>query len=116
MEMRPQGDPLVRFHPSRIHHGFRTRGEPRQQELEALAVFQDMAREVRIGLPQTNGDVLIVNNRSALHDRGLCSLSLSKNGLRARISRILFIQQIKKQASRYGQKANHLGGAPAGTT
>lgn len=95
MELRPDGDPLVRFHPSRIYHGFRTRGEPAlPQELEALAVFQDMAREVRIALQQTRGDVLVVNNRSALHDRGLCSLSLSRAGLRARISRILFVQQL----------------------
>ena len=99
MRLMPKGDPLVRFHPSRIHHGFRTRGKAASSpELDALAAFQEMALNVRIGLPQTVGDVLLVNNRSALHDRALCSLSLSRHAMRARISRILFIKQFNEKA------------------
>lgn len=99
MELDPKGCPLVRFHPSRIHHGFRTRGEPASpQELDALAAFQEMALKVRIGFPQAAGDVLVVNNRSVLHDRGLCSLSLSMHAMQARVSRILFIQQLNEKA------------------
>lgn len=97
MEIQPDGTPRVCFHPSRIHYGFRLRNEkPLPQETEALAVFQDMAQQVRLGVQQTSGDILIVNNRAALHDRTLCSLSLSKRGLRARISRILFLQDFKE--------------------
>jgi alpha-ketoglutarate-dependent taurine dioxygenase len=99
MELRPKGDPLVRFHPSRIHHGFRTRGESVSPlELDALAAFQEMALKVRIGLSLDAGDVLVVNNRSALHDRGLCSLSLSRQAIRARISWILFVQKLNEKA------------------
>lgn len=99
MEILPDGEPRVCFHPSRIHYGFRLRNEkPLPQETEALTVFQEMAQQVRLGFQQTSGDVLIVNNRAALHDRALCSLSLSKKGLRARISRILFVQDFKEIA------------------
>jgi alpha-ketoglutarate-dependent taurine dioxygenase len=99
IECTHKKDPLVRFHPSRIHHGFRTRGEPpSQQELDALITFQEMALKVRIGLPLTAGDILVINNRVALHDRGLCSLSLSKDAMRARISRILFLQNFKEKS------------------
>lgn len=97
LEIQPDETPIVCFHPSRIHYGFRLRKhKPLPEEAEALIVFNEMAKQVRIGLHQSSGDVLIVNNRAALHDRGLCSLSLSKSGLRARISRILFVQDFRK--------------------
>ena len=99
MELGSKGFPLVRFHPSRIHHGFRTRSDSASPtELDALATFQEMALKVRIGFPQAAGDVLVVNNRSVLHDRGLCSLSLSRHAMQARVSRILFIQKINEKA------------------
>jgi hypothetical protein len=99
MERGSDGNILLRFHPSRIHHGFRIRATPPlQQELDAMAAFHEMALAVRINFPQLVGDVLVVNNRLALHDRGLCSLSLSRQAIRARVSRILFIQKFNDQA------------------
>lgn len=103
LEVCQQGVRLVRFHPSRIHTGFRFKGNSNQQEIDALSTFQEMALKVRIGLPQNSGDIIIVNNHTALHDRGLCSLSLSKNGLSSRISRILFINKLNTKANLNGQ-------------
>jgi hypothetical protein len=96
LTLTAKNEVLVRFHPSRIHNGFRMRRKvASQQELDALVTFQAMAQAVRIGISLAAGDILVVNNRTALHDRALCSLSLSKSALRSRVSRILFLQDIK---------------------
>jgi hypothetical protein len=86
----------VRFHPSRIHHGFRMRGTPPTwDEAEVLRQFQDMALNVRSEHLLRVGDILIVNNRTTLHDRTRCSIRLKLDGFESRISHILFVQELK---------------------
>lgn len=85
----------VRFHPSRIHYGFRLLGrEASCKETEVLRLFLQAAKQVRIDLALEPGDVLLVNNRTALHDRTRCSLELGLTNIRSRVSHILFVQEI----------------------
>lgn len=85
----------VRFHPSRIHQGFRLLGrDASREETEVLRLFLEAARQVRIDLALEPGDVLLVNNRTALHDRTRCSLELGQNSIRSRVSHILFVQEL----------------------
>lgn len=87
----------VRFHPSRIHFGFRVlKRQPSQQETEVLREFQRVAKEVRIGIFLEAGDFLIINNRCALHDRDRCGLELNLDSLNSRITNILFVKEMKK--------------------
>jgi len=84
----------VRFHPSRIHHGFRVRGrKPSEEEAAAMHHLIEAAKAVRQEVYLKAGDCLLVANRLAMHDRGRCSLRLSRRGLQSRISRILFVQE-----------------------
>jgi alpha-ketoglutarate-dependent taurine dioxygenase len=83
----------VRFHPSRVHHGFRVRGQDATpEEAAVLQHLLSAARAVRQEVYLCAGDYLIVSNRRALHDRGRCSLRLGRTGWRARVSQILFVQ------------------------
>jgi hypothetical protein len=83
----------VRFHPSRVHHGFRVRGQDATPEEGAvLQHFLSAVRAVRQEVYLCAGDYLIVANRLALHDRGRCSLRLGRTGRQARVSQILFVQ------------------------
>lgn len=85
----------VRFHPSRIHHGFRLLGrEATAKETEVLRLFLEAAGQVRIDLALEPGDVLLVNNRTALHDRTRCSLELGLTNTHSRVSHILFVQEL----------------------
>jgi alpha-ketoglutarate-dependent taurine dioxygenase len=84
----------VRFHPSRIHHGFRVRGSgPSGDEAAAMHHLIEAARAVRQEVYLKAGDCLLVANRVAMHDRGRCSLRLSRSGLQSRVSQILFVQE-----------------------
>jgi hypothetical protein len=84
----------VRFHPSRIHHGFRVRGSgPSGDEAAAMHHLIEAARAVRQEVYLKAGDCLLVANRLAMHDRGRCSLRLSRSGLQSRVSQILFVQE-----------------------
>lgn len=85
----------VRFHPSRIHHGFRLLSrEPSREETEVLRHFLAAAALVRIDLALEPGDFLLVNNRTALHDRTRCSLELGLDRISSRVSHILFVQEL----------------------
>jgi hypothetical protein len=83
----------VRFHPSRVHHGFRVRGQDATPE-EAAVLYHLLlaARAVRQEVYLRAGDYLIVANRLALHDRGRCSLRMGRSGMQARVSQILYVQ------------------------
>ena len=84
----------VRFHPSRIHHGFRVRGSaPSAEEAATMHHLIQAAGTVRQEVYLEAGDCLLVANRLALHDRGRCSLRLSQRGLQSRVSQILFVQE-----------------------
>ena len=86
----------VRFHPSRIHHGFRTLGlKPNKDETRVLNTFQEMILSVRREMILRPGDILIVNNHTSLHDRTNCSIQLGIDGFKSRISHILFVQEFK---------------------
>jgi hypothetical protein len=85
----------VRFHPSRIHHGFRLLGrEASREETEVLRLFLEAASRVRTDLVLEPGDFLLVNNRVALHDRTRCSLELGQHHIKARVTHILFVQEL----------------------
>lgn len=85
----------VRFHPSRIHHGFRVLGrDASSDETEVLRLFLEAAAAVRFELHLEPGDYLLVNNRVALHDRTRCSLEIGRDGIKSRISHIAFVQEI----------------------
>jgi alpha-ketoglutarate-dependent taurine dioxygenase len=85
----------VRFHPSRIHHGFRVLGrEASADETEVLRSFLEAAGQVRIDLALEPGDYLLVNNRMTLHDRTRCSLELGRNGIHSRVTHIAFVQEL----------------------
>jgi alpha-ketoglutarate-dependent taurine dioxygenase len=84
----------VRFHPSRIHHGFRVRGRgPAPDEVTVLGRMIDACLAVRQEVHLASGDYLLIDNRRVLHDRGRCSLEVSENTLRARRTQILFVQE-----------------------
>jgi len=81
----------VRFHPSRIHHGFRLRGgSPTKAETRVLRMFQRAAARVRSEIGLDAGDILLINNRSALHDRGRCTLRLGLDAVHSRLVQIVF--------------------------
>lgn len=85
----------VRFHPSRVHHGFRLRGLPAtSEEAYVLRAFAAAARDVRREVQLKAGDILVVNNHSTLHDRTQCSLELTDTGTRGRVTQIAFINQL----------------------
>ncbi|MEI7993456.1 MAG: TauD/TfdA family dioxygenase [Methylococcaceae bacterium] len=85
----------VRFHPSRIHHGYRMLSRTASQsESEVLRFFLKAAQDVRIDLSLQPGDFLFVNNRAALHDRSRCSLKLGVDSIQARVTQILFVQEL----------------------
>jgi len=85
----------VRFHPSRVHHGFRVLGRPaRGEEAEVLRAFMEAAAASRIDIPLEPGDFLLINNRAALHDRTRCTLELGPSGTRSRVSLICFVQEL----------------------
>lgn len=85
----------IRFHPTRIHYAFRTlQIEPSKEQLLVLHHLQKMALSVRQEFSLEVGDILIVNNHSALHDRTTCNLKMNLKGeLSSRSSRILFVQE-----------------------
>lgn len=91
-----QGGASVRFHPSRIHHGFRVRGRPpTPDEALALRTFPQLAASVRTELLLGPGDVLVLDNRRVLHDRTRSTLRLERNGgLDARLTHVLFVQEL----------------------
>lgn len=90
-----ENDYKVRYHPSRIHYGFRVRKKPPTDiELEVLHLFLEMADSVRTSLSLSEGDLLIVDNHKMLHDRESCTLKLSSAGLTSRESRIVFLKKI----------------------
>ena len=68
---------------------------PTWDEAEVLRQFQDMALNVRSEHLLRVGDILIVNNRTTLHDRTRCSIRLKLDGFESRISHILFVQELK---------------------
>lgn len=84
----------IRFHPSRIHYAFRfLKIDPSKEQLLALHYLQKMALSVRQEFHLNLGDIMIVNNHTALHDRTMCNLKMSASGeLISRNSHILFIQ------------------------
>jgi len=85
----------VRFHPSRIHHGFRLIGEsPRKEETRLLRHFQKLALENRFEVGLEQGDLLLLNNRCVLHDRTRCTIELGLQSVSSRHVHILFVQEI----------------------
>lgn len=85
----------VRFHPSRIHHGFRLRGgPPGKTETYLLRKFQTLAIKNRSEVGLDQGDLLLLNNRCVLHDRTRCSLELGRNTFLSRLVQIIFVQDI----------------------
>jgi alpha-ketoglutarate-dependent taurine dioxygenase len=88
----------VRFHPSRIHHGFRVLGRPASpDESQVLREFMAAAAASRIEIALDLGDFLLVNNRAALHDRTRCTLELGASETRSRVSQILFVQELRTE-------------------
>lgn len=88
----------VRFHPSRIHHGFRVLGRPaRGEESEVLRTFMEAAASSRIDIVLEQGDFLLINNRVALHDRTRCTLELGLSDIRSRVSHICFVQELSTE-------------------
>ncbi|KOR28421.1 hypothetical protein TI04_11015, partial [Achromatium sp. WMS2] len=88
----------VRFHPSRIHHGFRLRGgSPEKIETYLLRKFQTLAINNRSEIGLDQGDLLLLNNHCVLHDRTRCSLELGRNTVLSRLVQILFVQEIDKK-------------------
>lgn len=84
----------VRFHPSRIHYGFRVRGRnPSKEEAAVMHYLIEAAKSIRQDVYLQAGDCLLVANRLAMHDRGRCSLRMSRGGLKSRVSQILFVQE-----------------------
>lgn len=89
------GPASLRFHPSRIHHGFRVRGRPPSaEEAAAMRNFLFLAESVRTNLCLAPGDALLVDNRRVLHDRSRCTLQLGSAGHRARVAHVLFVQDL----------------------
>lgn len=86
---------IVRFHPSRIHHGFRLRNtDISNVEYDVLSIFQEWALQSRRKFSLDLGELLIVNNRTALHDRSACSLKINSDlTLESRISHVLFVNE-----------------------
>jgi hypothetical protein len=85
----------LRFHPSRVHHGFRVRGRPATAEESAiLRAFPRLAESVRTELRLAVGDVLVVDNRRVLHDRSRCTLALGSTGVSARVAHVLFVDEL----------------------
>lgn len=94
-ESVPRGAPMVRYHPSRIHHGFRVLGRPpTAEEASALRTFLALAESVRTTLCLAPGDALLVDNRRVLHDRSRCTLELSRARPSARVAHVLFVQEL----------------------
>ena len=85
----------LRFHPSRIHHGFRVRGRAASAEESAiLRTFPRFAEAVRTELHLAVGDVLVVDNRRVLHGRSRCTLALCRSGVSARVAHVLFVDEL----------------------
>lgn len=85
----------IRFHPSRIHYAFRSLNiQPSTEQVLVLHHLQKMALSVRQEFSLGLGDILIVNNHTALHDRTMCNLKMNVKGeLSSRSSHILFVQE-----------------------
>lgn len=88
----------VRFHPSRIHHGFRVLGRSASaEETEVLRTFMEAAAASRLEIALEPGDFLLVNNRAALHDRSRCTLEIGLSSIRSRVSLISFVQELSPE-------------------
>lgn len=88
----------VRFHPSRIHHGFRVLGRSASaEEAEVLRTFMEAAAASRLEIALEPGDFLLVNNRAALHDRSRCTLEIGLSSIRSRVSLISFVQELSPE-------------------
>lgn len=84
----------IRFHPSRIYHGFRlTKTKPSKEQSLVISSTLRMAKEVRIPVFLNSGDALIINNKEALHDRTMCSFSLNGNSISSRLVKVAFLNK-----------------------
>lgn len=90
----------VRFHLSRLRRGFREVGrEPTYDEASSISTFFEVVQGLREHVALSEGDLLVIDNRSTLHGRSACSVVVDADGISVgRDTQVLFVTEITKHA------------------